>query len=99
MKNVIAASALALLATGALAAPETYELDPSHSQVVFTYNHLGFSTTTGMFAGFEGTIEFDAETPANSSVSVSMPVMSRADTSATPWSFLNAHGRKRPLPS
>ncbi|MAU53810.1 MAG: hypothetical protein CMN17_15890 [Roseovarius sp.] len=76
MKNVIAASALALLATGALAAPETYELDPSHSQVVFTYNHLGFSTTTGMFAGFEGTIEFDAETPANSSVSVAIPVMS-----------------------
>ncbi|MFB9150244.1 YceI family protein [Roseovarius ramblicola] len=71
------AAALALAATTmAHAAPETYELDPSHSQVVFTYNHLGFSTTTGMFAGFEGEIRFDEENPANSSVDVSMPVMS-----------------------
>ncbi|MGR3461013.1 MAG: YceI family protein [Roseovarius sp.] len=70
------AAALALAATMAQAAPETYELDPSHSQVVFTYNHLGFSTTTGMFSGFEGEIQFDEEDPANSSVSVSMPLMS-----------------------
>ena len=75
-RTIFAAAALAVSAGSALAAPETYELDPSHSQVVFTYNHLGFSTTTGMFSGFEGTIEFDAEDPANSSVSVSMPLMS-----------------------
>jgi polyisoprenoid-binding protein YceI len=43
---------------------------------LFDYNHLGFSTTYGMFAGFEGEIMFDQEDPANSSVSVSMPVMS-----------------------
>lgn len=82
-----AAAALAVSASGALAAPETYELDPSHSQVVFSYNHLGFSTTTGMFSGFEGTIEFDAEDPANSSVSVSMPVMSMF----TGWEKREAH--------
>jgi polyisoprenoid-binding protein YceI len=69
-------AALALAATTAMAAPETYELDPGHSQVVFTYNHLGFSTTTGMFGGFEGEIQFDEADPANSSVSVAMPVMS-----------------------
>ncbi|SEL00665.1 Polyisoprenoid-binding protein YceI [Roseovarius azorensis] len=76
MKQTLLAAALALTATGALAAPEKYNLDPSHSQVVFSYNHLGFSTTTGMFSGFEGEIMFDAEDPAASSVSVSMPVMS-----------------------
>ncbi|WP_297767861.1 YceI family protein [uncultured Roseovarius sp.] len=76
MKKTLLASALALAATGAVAAPETYELDPSHSQVLFSYNHLGFSTTHGMFSGFEGEIMFDAEDPANSSVDVSMPVMS-----------------------
>ncbi|HAW48484.1 hypothetical protein C6W92_11895 [Roseovarius sp. A46] len=69
-------AAFALAASVAHAAPETYELDPAHSQVVFTYNHLGFSTTTGMFSGFEGEIQFDEDDPANSSVSVSMPVMS-----------------------
>src|SRR6056297_2337581 len=76
MKPTLLAATLALAATAAHAAPETYALDPSHSQVVFTYNHLGFSTTTGMFSGFEGEIQFDSEDPANSTVSVSMPVMS-----------------------
>ncbi|MGX0876064.1 polyisoprenoid-binding protein YceI [Roseovarius sp. MBR-154] len=76
MKQTLIAAALAMGATGATAAPEAYTLDPSHSQVVFTYNHLGFSTTHGMFSGFEGEIMFDAEDPAASSVNVAIPVMS-----------------------
>ncbi|MEY8842412.1 YceI family protein [Cribrihabitans sp. XS_ASV171] len=67
---------MATAATAALAAPEKYVLDASHSQILFSYNHLGFSTTYGLFSGFEGEIMFDQEDPANSSVSVSMPVMS-----------------------
>lgn len=74
MKTTLLASALALAATGALAAPETYVLDPSHSQILFSYNHLGYSTTWGMFSGFEGEISFDQENPANSAVTVSFPV-------------------------
>ncbi|MEX0318423.1 MAG: YceI family protein [Ruegeria sp.] len=76
MKTTLLAAALATAASAALAAPEKYILDSSHSQVVFTYNHLGFSTTTGMFSGFAGEIMFDQEDPAASSVSVSMPVTS-----------------------
>lgn len=53
-------AALALLATPVLAEPVSYELDPSHSQIVFNYEHLGFSTSYGMFSGFEGTIDYDA---------------------------------------
>ena len=64
----------ALAAAPAIAAPEAYVLDPSHSQIVFTYNHLGFSTTTGMFSGFEGAISFDQDEPAKSSVTVEFPV-------------------------
>jgi len=75
MKSVLFAAALALGATSALAA-DKYVLDASHSQVVFSYQHLGFSTTYGMFAGFDGQIMFDEADPAASSVSVSMPVMS-----------------------
>ncbi|SPF80846.1 YceI family protein [Pseudoprimorskyibacter insulae] len=70
----VAALALALSPAAAFAAPEAYVLDASHSQVVFTYNHLGFSTTYGMFSGFDGQIQFDQEDPANSSVTVSFPV-------------------------
>lgn len=64
----------ALLSTPAFAEAEKYTLDPSHSQIVFTYNHLGFSTTAGMFSGFNGEIMFDQAEPAKSSVTVSFPV-------------------------
>jgi polyisoprenoid-binding protein YceI len=76
MRKTLLAAALTLGASAAFAAPETYELDASHSQIVFSYNHLGYSTTYGMFSGFEGEIMFDQENPANSSVTVSMPVRS-----------------------
>lgn len=66
----------ALAASPALAAPEAYVLDASHSQIVFSYSHLGYSTTTSMFSGFDGQIGFDQEDPANSSVTVSFPVRS-----------------------
>lgn len=75
MKSMLFAAALALGATSAVAA-DKYMLDASHSQVLFSYDHLGYSTTYGMFSGFEGEIMFDADAPANSSVMVSMPVMS-----------------------
>ena len=86
MKSLILAAALTLGATGAFAA-DKYMLDASHSQVVFNYNHLGFSTTYGMFSGFEGEIMFDAEAPAKSSVKVSMPLASMF----TGWEKREAH--------
>ena len=86
MRTLLAAAALAATASAAFAA-EKYVLDPSHSQVVFSYNHLGFSTTYGMFSGFEGEISFDQENPANSSVTVSMPVKSMI----TGWDDRSGH--------
>ena len=71
-----AALVAALIAAPAFAAPEKYTLDASHSQIVFTYNHLGYSTGAGMFSGFNGEIMFDQADPAASSVTVSFPVKS-----------------------
>ena len=78
MRNILGTAALlaAISSTPAFAAPENYALDASHSQIVFSYNHLGFSTTWGMFSGFEGNISFDADDPAASSVNVTFPVRS-----------------------
>jgi polyisoprenoid-binding protein YceI len=70
------ALAMAMAAPPAHAEPEIYKLDPSHSQIVFSYDHLGYSTTWGMFSGFEGTILFDADDPSRSSVSVAFPLSS-----------------------
>lgn len=82
MKTTMLAAALAtLVAPAAFAATETYDLDPSHTQVIFSYDHLGFSRGYGMFSGMEGTIEFDAEDPAASSVEVSFPL----ETMITGW--------------
>lgn len=66
----------ALMAAPAFAEPVAYDVDPSHSQILFSYNHLGFSTNYGMFSGFEGKIQFDAENPSASTVTVSFPVKS-----------------------
>lgn len=77
MKKLILTTALAVAAASSVfAAPEKYVLDSSHSQIVFSYNHLGFSTGYGMFSGFNGDIMFDQEDPAASSVNISIPVAS-----------------------
>ncbi|APZ54529.1 YceI family protein [Salipiger abyssi] len=76
MKTILFAGLLAAAPLAAVAAPENYVLDSSHSQIVFSYNHLGYSTGYGMFSGFEGEIAYDAEDPAASSVEVSFPVRS-----------------------
>lgn len=81
----------AILPIALLAAPaayaETFTLDASHSQILFSYDHLGFSTTYGMFSGFNGQITFDKENPTASSVEVSFPVRSMM----TGWEARFAH--------
>ncbi len=87
MKTTLIAAGLAMVAMSANAEPEKYLLDPSHSQVVFSYQHLGFSTNWGMFSGFEGESMFEQEDPGASSVNVSMPVMSMI----TGWEARSQH--------
>lgn len=87
MKHVILAAAFAASASAAAAEPVKYVLDASHSQILFSYDHLGYSTTWGMFSGFEGEIMFDQEDPAASSVTVSFPVR----TMLTGWEARFAH--------
>jgi polyisoprenoid-binding protein YceI len=84
-RPILAATILA--AAPALADPVTYEVDASHAQTIFSYDHLGYSTTWGMFSGWEGTIAFDADDPANSSVDVSIP----ASAMFTGWEARDEH--------
>ncbi|MBS9716594.1 YceI family protein [Pseudohalocynthiibacter aestuariivivens] len=79
MKTALLAAAFAgisTIANAGVGSAEKYMLDGGHSQIVFSYNHLGYSTTYGMFSGFEGVVVFDKDEPANSTVSVSMPLSS-----------------------
>lgn len=64
-----------LAATGlnALAA-ESYTLEPNHTQVLFTWNHFGFSNPSANFETIEGTLQWDEENPEKSSVNITIPV-------------------------
>lgn len=91
-KVLLLAAGIATMAmTPALVSPalsaEKYAFDPSHSQILFSYDHLGFSTTWGLFSGFEGVIMLDEEDPSKSSVSTSF----NARDIITGWDARTAH--------
>ncbi|MCW8808608.1 MAG: YceI family protein [Rhodanobacter sp.] len=67
------------VAFSAQCAPVTYRLDPNHTMVLFSWNHFGFSNPTADLGLGEGTLVFDEQQPANSSVQVSLP-LSKLDT-------------------
>lgn len=54
----------------------TYAFDPAHSQAMFSYDHMGFSTSRGFVNGIEGTITLDPADPSKSSVEASFPLSS-----------------------
>ncbi|HXO22444.1 MAG TPA: YceI family protein [Thermoanaerobaculia bacterium] len=66
--------ALALPALAA-AAPATYKVDSDHSSVGFSVRHF-VSTVPGRFKDFEGTIKYDKQNPAVSSVAFTVQAAS-----------------------
>ena len=77
------AAAPAEAAAAAPAAPEaaaiqiaagTYKLDPSHTDVLVQWNHMGFSNPTAHFGNADGTLVYDAADVGKSSVEVTLPL-------------------------
>ncbi len=60
----------------------TYAIEPSHARVLFTVEHLGFSTWYGDFTGAKGVLVLDPKDPSKSSVDVSVPTASVSTTNA-----------------
>jgi len=80
MRTLFASLLLGLFVTlPAVAKPVTYHLDPNHTQVRVVWNHFGFSNPAANFTHVTGTLVYDAEHPAQSSVKVDIP-MSGLDT-------------------
>jgi polyisoprenoid-binding protein YceI len=69
-------------ALSAQAAPVTYQLDPSHTMVLFSWNHFGYSNPTADIGISKGTLVFDEQNPSQATVSVTMP-LSALDTHVT----------------
>ncbi|MBS0329877.1 MAG: YceI family protein, partial [Proteobacteria bacterium] len=59
MKKLVLALAFATVAASAFAAPETYVIDPTHTQPRFEYNHFGYSNQVHSFDKTSGTIVYD----------------------------------------
>lgn len=66
--------ALAGLAASAGAAPLTYTIDPTHTQVTATWSHFGFSHPFANFGQADGRIVYDPDNVAASSVRVTLPL-------------------------
>jgi polyisoprenoid-binding protein YceI len=64
-----------LAAAGAKAtAAERYDIDASHSGVVFGWNHFGFSNPTARFDKIQGSVLLDKADLTKSSISVTLPL-------------------------
>ena len=76
MRNLRYVLLAALLGTAlsAQAAPVTYKLDPGHTMVLFSWSHFGFSHPTANIGLGEGTLVFDDQNPAKSTVDVTLPL-------------------------
>jgi len=64
-----------ILGSASLAAAATYRVDPAHSSVLFHIRHL-FTTVTGRFSTFEGTIVYDDKQAAATKVDGSIDAAS-----------------------
>jgi polyisoprenoid-binding protein YceI len=75
--TLLFASVPVFAAVGAKApGAEKYDIDASHSEVVFGWNHFGFSNPTARFDKIEGSVLLDKADLTKSSISVSLPLES-----------------------
>ena len=72
---VVAAAAAWLAAAGPLRA-ETYGIDKEHTNVSFSWDHLGISRQSGRMVDCEGTLEFDPASPESAKLEVTLKVAS-----------------------
>ena len=86
MKKLVLALAFASVAGSAFAAPETYVIDPTHTQPRFEYNHFGYSNQVHSFDKTSGTIVYD-KTAKTGSVDVTID----AKSVNTGYPLLNQH--------
>lgn len=52
----------------------TYAVDGGHTQILFAYDHMGFTNNMGVFAMPTGSLTLDPKNPAAAKVSIEIPV-------------------------
>jgi polyisoprenoid-binding protein YceI len=61
--------------------PGTYAIEPTHTQILFSVLHLGFTNFYGVFSGASGTLSFDPWDIPHMHIAVRVPVASVFTTS------------------
>lgn len=57
-----------------------YKVEPGHTRVLFSVNHMGFSTWYGDFTGASGSLQLDSARPGASRIEISVPTASISTT-------------------
>ena len=71
-----AAPAVLLAFSSAMAEPVAYEFDLTHTEVSASWVHQGYSRQSLQFTDFDGTLDLDLETPADSTVDITFNLIS-----------------------
>jgi polyisoprenoid-binding protein YceI len=74
LRRILLTSLLAAAGTSAFAAPQKYDIDPGHTQVIFSWNHMGFSNPSATLEKFTGDFMLDKDDLTKSSVSITFPL-------------------------
>lgn len=73
MRNVLPLALIALsTASSAFAASETYQIEKTHADLLFSIDHAGFTQKHGSFRHFDATLQYDAAKPELSKVEVTV---------------------------
>jgi polyisoprenoid-binding protein YceI len=94
--GAVTAAGLLLSAPAAQAQPETFVVDPAHTQVAFLIDHLGYSRMLGEFEEMSGEFTFDPDDASAASVALTIQADSlytghdKRDQHLTGPDFLNA---------
>jgi polyisoprenoid-binding protein YceI len=73
LRRILLTSLLTAAALPAVAA-EKYDIDSTHTQVIFSWNHFGFSNPSASLEKFTGDFELDTKDLTKSSISVTLPL-------------------------
>lgn len=74
IRLLTAAALVALASAPAFAAPVTYTLDPTHTNVLAQWSHFGYSHPFANFGDVQGTLVYDADDVSASRVEVTLPL-------------------------
>jgi polyisoprenoid-binding protein YceI len=74
LRRILLASLLTAAALPVVAAPQKYDIDTAHTQVIFSWNHFGFSNPSASLEKISGDFQLDTADITKSSISVTLPL-------------------------